>query len=177
MAFFHRYHCWWLSFPSKLSISLLPTSVTTRSDCCYHQQFNSKPSYFHHLVVGRVEAVHEEASPNYNAKRTAIHHRFLIPRGRLVRGVVPKFSDIYTPPPQTPPRSGDAKQILSLTGDAAVFGARTHAWVIPDWELVVVGLPLEGVRCNMQIVNPQGKQQSILHAEHPRHVPPPQKYG
>ena len=33
-------------------------------------------------------------------------------------GVFQKCSDIYTPPPKIHPRSGDAKQILSLTEDA-----------------------------------------------------------
>ena len=38
---------------------------------------------------GRLATDHEEASPNENAKRTAIHHRLLVPRGRITRGGVP----------------------------------------------------------------------------------------
>ena len=79
VAFFRRYHRWRFSFPSNLSISLSPTSVTTCSDRCYHRQFNPKPSYFHHMTGCRVVAVHEEASPNENLKWTAIHHRLLVP--------------------------------------------------------------------------------------------------
>ena len=43
MAPFHRYHHQQFTFPSNLLIYLLPTSVTTRSDHCYHRQFNPKP--------------------------------------------------------------------------------------------------------------------------------------
>ena len=100
MSFFHRYHRRWLFFSWNLSISSSPTSVATRLDRCYHRQFNPKPSYFQHLVGGRVAAVHEEASLNENAKRTAIHNWSLIPRGRLVRGGVPQMLQyIYPPPP------------------------------------------------------------------------------
>ena len=132
MAFFYRYHCWRLSFPSNLLISLSPTSVTTRSDRFYHWQFNTKLSYFHHLTGGRVASVHEEASLNDNAKRTAIHHRLFVPRGRLARGSVPQMLWYIYAPPQNRPRSGDAKHILPLTGDAALL-VRTRT---PKWSLI-----------------------------------------
>ena len=76
---------------------------------------------------GRVEAVHEEASLNENAIRTTIHHRSLVTRGRLARGSVSQILRYIYAPPQNRPRSGDAKQILPLTGDATAFG---HAYVI-----------------------------------------------
>ena len=85
MDFFHCYHRQWISFPWNLSISASPTSVTTHSYRCYRQKFNPKLSYFHHLEGGRVSAVHEKASPNENAKQTAIHHRSQVPRGRFAR--------------------------------------------------------------------------------------------
>ena len=124
MAFFHRYLCRRLSFSSKSSIFLSPTSVTTRSDLSYYRQFNRKLFYFHHLVGGRVAAVHEEVSLNKNEKRTAIHHRSLVPRGPFARGSVPQMLR-YILPPQNRPRSRDAKQILPLTGDSAAL-ARTR---------------------------------------------------
>ena len=126
---FYRYHRRRLSFPSNLSISLSPTSVTTRLYCCYHRKLNPKPSYFHHLAGGRVAEVHEEASPNKKAKRAAIHNRLLTPRGGLARESVPQtFRYIYAPP-QNCPRSGNAKQIFPLMGDAAGL-ARER---MPDW--------------------------------------------
>ena len=83
---FHRYHCRRLSSPSNLLISLSPKSVTTRS-------------YFHHLEGGRVAEVHKEASSNYIAERTAIHHRSRVPKGWLTRGGVPQMLRyIYAPP-------------------------------------------------------------------------------
>ena len=104
---FHSYHRRIFSFPSNLSIYLSPMSVSTRSYRCYHQKFNTRPSYFHHLGGGRVAAVHEEASPNYNAKRTVIYHRSLVPRGRPARGSVPQMLRyIYAPPPKTAPDQG-----------------------------------------------------------------------
>ena len=107
---FYRYQCRGLSFPSNLSISSLPMILNTRSDCCYHLQFNPKPSYFHHLEGGRVAAVYEEASPNENEKRTCIHHRSLVPRGRLTRGSVPQMLWYIYAPLQNRPRSRDAKR-------------------------------------------------------------------
>ena len=62
MAFFHRYHRRRLIFPLKVFITLSSMSVTCRLDRCHRLQFKPKPSYFHHLTVGRVAAVHEEAS-------------------------------------------------------------------------------------------------------------------
>ena len=59
--FLHRYHRRRLNILSKSSISLSPTSVTYRSDCCHHPQFKPNLSYFHHLVGVRAAAVHEEA--------------------------------------------------------------------------------------------------------------------
>ena len=50
-------------FSMALSISSLLMSVTTRSDRCYHWQFNPKPLYFHQLEGGRVEAFHEGGLP------------------------------------------------------------------------------------------------------------------
>ena len=111
-----------IEFPSNLPISLSPTSVTFSSDCCYHQRFNPKPSYFHHLAGGRVVAIHKEASPNENAKRTTIHHRSLVHKRRLARGSVPQMLQYIYAPPQNRPISGGAKQILPLIGDAAAFG-------------------------------------------------------
>ena len=121
MGFFYCYHRWRLYFPSNLSISLSPTSVTTRSYFCYHWQFNPKPSYSNHLVGDMLAAVHEEASPNENAKRTAIRYRSLVPRGRLARWIVPQMLRYIYAPPQNRPIPGDAKQILPLTGDAAAL--------------------------------------------------------
>ena len=132
MAFFCHYHCRRLSFPSNLSISLSPTSVTSCLDRFYRWQLNTKPSYFHHLLGVRVVAVHEEASLNENAKRTAICHRSLVPRGQLSRGSVPQTLWYIYAPPQSRPISGDAKQILPLTGYAAAL-VRAHAQVIPNW--------------------------------------------
>ena len=94
-AFFHHYHCRWFSFPWNLSILSSPTSMTTCSDLCYHKQFNLKFVYVHHLAGGWVAVVHEEASPNENAKRTVIHHQSLVPRGWIARGSVTQMlSDI-----------------------------------------------------------------------------------
>ena len=119
----YRRRC--LSSPSNLSIYLSPTSVTTRLDFCYHWQFNSKPSYFHHLAGDRVEAVHEEASLNENEKQATINHQLLVPRWRLARGSVPQMLQYIYTPPQNRPISGDAKKILPLTGnDAALVRAR-----------------------------------------------------
>ena len=127
MAFFHRYHRRRLTFPSKLSIYLSPTSVTCRLYHYLHRKFNTKPSYFHHLVGGRVVAVHEEASLNDNRIRTTIHHQSLVPMGRLARGSVSHMLWVIYAPHQNRPRSGDAKQILPLTRNAAAFG---HACAI-----------------------------------------------
>ena len=91
MTFFHCYHRRRLSFPSNLSISSSPISVTTCSNSCYHWKFNPKPSYFHHLVGGRVPAVHEEASLNKSVKQNTIHNLSLVPRGWLARGSVPQM--------------------------------------------------------------------------------------
>ena len=98
---FHLYHCQLLSFPSNLSISLSPTSVTTRSGRWYHRQFNPKTLYFHHLEGRRVAAVHEEASQIENVKWTSIHHLSLVPRGRLARGSVPQIIQYIYAPPKT----------------------------------------------------------------------------
>ena len=96
---FCRYHRRQLSFPLNLSIYLSPMSVTIRQDWYYHRQFNPKTSYFHQLVGGRVATVHEEASPNENKERTAIHQRSLVSRGWLARGSVPQMLRyIYTLP-------------------------------------------------------------------------------
>ena len=39
-------------------VSSLPTSVTTRSDCCFHWQLFSKPSYFCHISSGGPAVTH-----------------------------------------------------------------------------------------------------------------------
>ena len=77
--------------PRRWRARACPSDPRLGGGGCYHRQFNTKPSYFHHLEGCRVAAVHEEASPNENAKRTAIHHQPLVPRGRLARGSVPKI--------------------------------------------------------------------------------------
>ena len=132
MEFVYGYQHWQFYFPLNLLISLSPRSVTTRADCCYNQQFNPRPSYFHHLAGGRAEAVHDEASPNENTKRTAIHHQLLIPRVRLARVCVPQLIQYMYAPPQNRPLSGDAKQILTCMGDAAAL-ARMR---MPEWSLI-----------------------------------------
>ena len=81
-AFFHRYDRRWLTFPLNFSITLSPTSVTCSSDFWYHRQFKPKPSYFCHLVGGRVAAVHEEASPH---PRRRPRRRWRTPRRRQQR--------------------------------------------------------------------------------------------
>ena len=59
-----------------------------------------KPSYFHHLAGGRVAGVHKKASLKNNANQTAIHHQYLVPKGRFERGSVPQMLRyIYPPPP------------------------------------------------------------------------------
>ena len=118
-------------------------------------------------------AVHEEASPNENGKRTAIHHQSLVPRGRLARGSVPQILQYIYAPPQNRLRSGDSKQILPLTEAAAAL-AREHARGIPDWDVGVRVLSLERVHCNTGTVTPHRKRQIILHAEHTRRAPTPQ---
>ena len=135
-SFFSLQGQWPFVFSIKMIDLLSPTSVTTHSDRCYRQQFNPKPSYFQHLAGGRVAEVHEEASLNDNAKRTAIHHRSLVPRGRFATGSVPQMLRYIYAPPQNLSRSGDAKQILPLTGDDVAL-ARTHARVIPNWGMGV----------------------------------------
>ena len=87
-------------------VSAIRTSVTTCSDICYHMQSNPKPSYSHHLASGRVAAVHEKASPNYNTKQITIYHRLLVPRGRLTRGSVPQMPQYIYAPPKTAPDQG-----------------------------------------------------------------------
>ena len=133
MAFFQRYYHWRLNFPSKLSISLSSTSVTCSLDCCYYWKFNTKPLYFHHLAVGRVAVVHEEASPNENVKRTNIHHRLLVPRGRLARGSVSKVLWYILAPPQKRSRSGNAKHIRPLSRELALLGRAT----MPKWSPIL----------------------------------------
>ena len=48
--------------------------MTTYSHICYHRKFNPKTLYFNYLAGVRVAVVYEEAYPNGNAERTAIHH-------------------------------------------------------------------------------------------------------
>ena len=108
--------------------------ITTVDDCIFHGIYwfphsprvwllvqipvtigNSTPSLLILTIlrVAEVAAIDKEASPNENAKRTAIHLRLLVPRGRLTRGRVPQMLR-YIP---HPPISGDAKKILPLMGD------------------------------------------------------------
>ena len=96
--------------------------MNTRLDCCYHRKFNTKPLYFHHLAGVRGTAVHEEASPNDNEKRTTITHQSLVLRGRLTRGSVSQILQYIYAPPQNRPITGNSKQIPPLRGDAAEFG-------------------------------------------------------
>ena len=131
MAFFHRYHRRQLTFPSKFPISLSPTSVTTHLDQCYHLKYIPKTSYFHHFAGGRVAAVHEEASPNENTKWTTIHHRSLVPRGRLARGGCPSNAPIYTPHPKTAPDQGMLNRYF-LSQDTS-RSWREHAWPSYLW--------------------------------------------
>ena len=84
---------------------------------------------FYHLEGVRVAAVHEEASPNENSKRTTIHHRLLVPRARIARGGVPQILWYIYAPPQNRSRYGDAKHILPLTADAAVLRRAP----MPEW--------------------------------------------
>ena len=81
-------------------------------------------------------AFHEEAFPIENAKRTAIHHLSLVPRVRLARGSVTKIIRYIYAPTQNRSRSGDAKQILPITGDAAVL-VRAH---MPELSLIGCGV-------------------------------------
>ena len=131
MTFFHWYHRQRLTFPSILLISLSPRSLTCHPDRCYHQKFNPKTLYFHHLAGDRVVVVHEDVSLNENAIQTTIHHRSIVPRGHLARGSVSKMLRyIYATPPNGT-ISGDAKQILPLTGVSSVcFGTRM---LYPVW--------------------------------------------
>ena len=105
MVFFHRYHCRQLYFPSNLSISLSPTSVTTRSDRCYHRKFNPKPSYFHNFWR-RVAAVHEEAKTERECKTD--HHSSSIarPQGAAYEGSVTQMLWYIYAPPQNRPDQG-----------------------------------------------------------------------
>ena len=68
------------------------------------------------------------------------YHSSLIarPKGRLARGSVSQILWYIYAPPQNRPRSGDTKQIIPLTGDAAAFG---HAYVIPC--MIVFSSPLQ----------------------------------
>ena len=59
-------------------------------------------------------------------------------------------------------------------GDAAAL-VRVHAQVIPNWGVGVGVLSLERVHYYTGTATPHGKRQSILHAEHPRCVPPQKK--
>ena len=52
-----------------------------------------------------------------------------------------------------------------------------HAQVIPNWGVGVGVLSLECVRRDTGTVTNHRKKLSLLHAEHPRRAPPPQKDG
>ena len=169
MDFFHCYHRQWISFPWNLSISASPTSVTTHSYRCYRQKFNPKLSYFHHLEGGRVSAVHEKASPNENAKQTAIHHRSLVPRGRFARGSVPQMLCYIYPP--SPPDRG----VLNRYFPSQDTPQRWRARILersPVGGVGLRGLSLERVRCDMGTLQPHGKRQIVFYADHPRRAAP-----
>ena len=160
---FHCYTHWQLSFPLNLLISLSPKSVTTRLDCCYHQKFNPKPSYFHHFSGGRVAAFHEEAFPIENAKRTAIHHLSLVPRGGSREGVLQKLSDIYTLQPKTAPDQGMLNRYFPSQETLRCWCARicpSYPWL----GVVCIVLSIELVRCDTETVTPHWRWLCILHA-------------
>ena len=92
------------------------------------------------------------------------------PKGAAHEGRCPTNAPIYIQPP--PPRSGDAKQILPLTGDAAAL-AHTR---MPEQSLIGGGggggLSLELIRFDTRTVSPHRKRQVILHAKNPQREPP-----
>ena len=96
-----------IEFPSNLPISLSPTSVTFSSDCCYHQKFNPKPSYFHHLVGGKGWQQYTRRHPQTRMQNGPL---FIIDRsytrGASQEGVFHKCSNIYTPHTKTAPYQG-----------------------------------------------------------------------
>ena len=100
---FHHYHRRRFSFQLKLSTSLSPTSVTTRLDCCYHRQFNPKPSYFYHLAGGRVKEFHKEASSNDNTKTDRHSSSIARPQGAACEGECYTNALIYIQPTPKPP--------------------------------------------------------------------------
>ena len=116
-----------MTFPSALSISFSPTSVTGRKDCCHHLKFNHTHFCFHHLADVRVAEVHEEPSQNDNAIRTTINHRLLVPRGRLTICSVSQMLQYIYAPHQNHSISGDAKHILPLMGHAT---ALSHSYFV-----------------------------------------------
>lgn len=46
------YHLQRSSFPLFFLVFSFPTSMTTRSDCCFHRKFFPEPSYFCHISSG-----------------------------------------------------------------------------------------------------------------------------
>ena len=113
------------------SIKLIDFLITHECDMSFGSMSSFAVQYqafvFHHLLGGMVTEVHEEASPDENSIQTTIHHQSLVPRGHLTRGSVSQMLRYIYAPPQNRPRSGNAKQILLLTGDTAAFG---NAYVI-----------------------------------------------
>ena len=172
MAFFHCYHRRWSSFPWNLLVSSSPTSVTTRSDRCYHWQFNPKPSYFHNPAGGRDGSGPWGGLPEQECKTDRHSSSVARPQGAAREEEGSTNAPIYICPPP-PPRSGDAKQILPLTGDAVALACASMPERSPMRGRWGGGLSPERVRCNTGTVTPHGKWQSILHAEHPWRVPPP----
>ena len=100
----------------------------------------------------------------------------LVSRGRHARGGVPQIIWYIYAPPQNRPKSGDAKHILPLTGDAAAL-AGAHARVIPNWGVGVGVLYLERVHWNTGTVKSHRRRLCILHAEYTQHATPPKKDG
>ena len=166
-------------------------TVITVGDCLFHQAYwfpyrprvwpliliavtigNSIPSFYIFTIwrvaglkwsMRRPPQIIMQNGPPFIINRSS-------PGGVSRRGVFHKCFDIYTPPPQNRPRSGSAKQILPLTGDAVTL-ALMHAQLIPDWGVGVGGVYLECVLCDTGTVTSHRKWLCILHAEHPWRAP------
>ena len=170
MDLFHLYHPRQLSFPSNL---LIPYCLRVRPlvwiDVTIGNSIPSVCIFTIWRVAGwkrsmrRPPQIIMQNGPPFIIARSS-------EGGGLQGGVFNKFSNIYSPPTQKRPSSGDDKHILPLTGDAVAL-ARAHAWLIPDWGVGVRVLSLESVCCNKGIATTHQKRLFILHAEHPRRAP------
>ena len=164
MVFFHCHHRRWSYFSWLLSVSSSPTSVTTRLDCYCHWKFNPKPSYFHHPAGGGGGSGRWGGLPKRECKTDRHSSSVARPQGAACEGEGSTNFPIYICTP--PPKSGDAKQIIPLIGDAA---AATGAACTRTPKRSPMGGGWESpkrVRCNNGTVTPHEKWQSILHAEH-----------